>query len=219
VLGFLLSFSYSLTKDQFLQNEQPPISPERYGAQEEKLRKELIMIQEANINLGSELDEKQTIVREYEENLAKEEDLTSLASQAEELRLILGKVPVKGPGVTITLEDGQYDPSIININDYLVHEHHVFSVIYELYVAGAEAVSINGQRIQHNSYIVCNGPVITIDGVQYPAPFTIAAIGVPDTLGAALIIPGGVRDQLVNDQINFTLEENSSIAMESVLGD
>jgi len=219
VIGFLLSFSYSLTKDQFLQNDQSSVLPNRFEAQEEKVRKELVMIQEANLKLSDELFNKQSVVREFEENLAVEEDLTSLANQAELLRLILGKVPVSGQGVIVTLEDGQYDPSILNINEYLVHEHHVFKVINELYIAGAEAISINGQRIRHNSYIVCNGPVITVDGVQYPAPFTISAIGNSATMASALTITGGIRDQLVNDHINFTLDKNSNIAITSVLGD
>ena len=91
--------------------------------------------------------------------------------------MLLGKVKVKGPGLTVTLEDGTAGKVDENINDYLVHEQHVFKVINELYISGAAAVAVNGQRLNHDSYIVCNGPAITVDGQQFPAPFVITAIG------------------------------------------
>lgn len=121
--------------------------------------------------------------------------------------MYLGKVKVAGKGIDVTLEDGAYDPKKENVNSYIVHDHHVFKVINELYVSGAQAIAINGQRINHNSYIICNGPVITVDGVPFPEPFKISAIGDPDVLASALSITGGIKDQLVNDNIIFTVEK------------
>ena len=108
----------------------------------------------------------------------------TLAEDAEKYRMFLGKVKVKGKGVKVTLSDGAYDPKEANINNYLVHEHHVFKVVNELYISGAAAIAINGQRLTSHSYIVCNGPVITVDGVQHPAPFVITAIGDSDVLAS-----------------------------------
>ena len=51
--------------------------------------------------------------------------------------MFLGKVKVKGKGVTVTLADGDYNPNEPNINNYLVHEYHVFKVVNELYISGA----------------------------------------------------------------------------------
>ena len=104
-----------------------------------------------------------------------------------------------------------------NINDYLVHEQHVFKVINELYISGAAAVAVNGQRLNHNSYIVCNGPVITVDGQQYPAPFVITAIGDINVLEASLNLAGGVKDQLVNENIIFTILKQNEVVMEPYL--
>ena len=66
-----------------------------------------------------------------------------------------------------------------------------------LRISGAQGVSINGQRITANSYIKCTGPVITIDGKTFPAPFVIEAIGEADVLAAALHLKGGVIDGLI----------------------
>jgi uncharacterized protein YlxW (UPF0749 family) len=130
---------------------------------------------------------------------------------------VLGLLPVQGKGLAVTLQDGEYDPEAVNPNDYIVHESHIFQVINELYISGAEAISINGQRIHGNSHIVCTGPVITVDGVQHPAPFTIAAIGKPDVLASSIELGGGVRDQLVNDNVVVTLDESQIISMPAFL--
>ncbi len=42
-----------------------------------------------------------------------------------------------------------------------------------------------------------------IDGIEYPAPFEITAIGDPEVLSSALNLTGGVKDQLVNENIIF----------------
>jgi len=126
-------------------------------------------------------------------------------------------VKVKGPGVIVTLKDGHYNPSEENVNNYLVHERHVFMVVNELYAAGAEAVAVNGQRLSHRSYIVCNGPVIEIDGNQHPAPFEIAAIGDPEVLSAALELQGGIKDMLVSENIEVKIETKNEIVFNPLL--
>ncbi|MGG1678803.1 DUF881 domain-containing protein [Neobacillus sp. NRS-1170] len=217
VLGFMLAFSYHLTQIE-KQKEKPNLS----GKQYEKtltLRNQLIAQEETNRKLQKELNQKQDKVQKNEKNLAKEAQVfQNLAEDAEKYRMYLGKVKVKGSGVKVTLSDGAYDPKEDNINNYLVHEHHVFKVVNELYISGADAVAINGQRLTSHSYIVCNGPVITVDGIQHPAPFIITAIGDPDVLSSSLNLTGGVKDQLVNDNIIFSLEKESDITLNPILG-
>lgn len=217
VLGFMIAFSYHLTQIEN-QKEKPKLSDKQY----EKtlaLRDQLIAQEETNRKLQKELNQKQDEVLKNEKNLAKGAQVfQNLAEDAEKYRMFLGKVKVKGSGVKVTLTDGAYDPKEDNINNYLVHEHHVFKVVNELYISGADAVAINGQRLTSHSYIVCNGPVITVDGIQHPAPFIITAIGDPDVLDSALNLTGGVKDQLVNDNIVFTIEKENDITLNPILG-
>ncbi len=217
VLGVILAFSYHLTD---LKNQQTKRDLTNSQYQETlSLRNELIALEETNRKLQKELYEKQNKVQKNEKELAKEtEDFTSLANDTEKYRMFLGKVKVKGKGVKITLADGAYNPAEGNMNNYLVHEHHVFKVVNELYISGAAAVAINGQRLTSRSYIVCNGPVITVDGVPHPAPFIITAIGDPEVLASSINLSGGVKDQLVNDNIVFTLEKENEISLNPVLG-
>ncbi|MFD6440062.1 DUF881 domain-containing protein [Peribacillus sp. NPDC060186] len=213
VLGFMIAFSYNLTKDG-----QGAVKDKAWD-QEYELRQQLIKQEKENREFQKELLQKQAKVSNIEKDLAQEKQLFfNLAKDTEKYRMYLGKVKVKGTGLQVTLEDGSDMDSEANVNNYLVHEQHVFKVVNELYISGAEAVAINGQRLDHDSYIVCNGPVITIDGHQHPAPFIISAIGDPDILEASLDIPGGIKEQLVNENVIFTMEKQKKIIFDPIIG-
>lgn len=215
VLGYIIAFSYHLTQSE---NEKTEITGKQWERDIE-LRAQLVELEEKNRDIQKELNKKQERVREIEKEMSQEAQVYfNLAEDAEKYRMFLGKVKVKGKGVEVTLADGNYNPEEENINNYIVHEHHVFKVINELYISGAQAIAINGQRLSHNSYIVCNGPVIEIDGRQHPAPFIITAIGDAEVLASALNLTGGVKDSLVNENIQFTLEQKNEIIMEPILG-
>ncbi|PWW27465.1 uncharacterized protein YlxW (UPF0749 family) [Cytobacillus oceanisediminis] len=215
VLGYMMAFSYHLTQGE---NDKSAMTGKQWERDLE-LRNQLVELEEKNRALQKELNEKQENVLEIEKELSQEAQVYfNLAEDAEKYRMHLGKVKVKGEGVEVTLADGDYNPDEENINNYIVHEHHVFKVVNELYISGAAAVSINGQRLSHSSYVVCNGPVIEVDGYQHPAPFVITAIGDADVLSSALNLTGGVKDTLVDENIQFTLEKNDEIIMEPLLG-
>ncbi|MBN8191551.1 DUF881 domain-containing protein [Bacillus sp. NTK074B] len=217
VLGFILAFSFSLAN-----TEQAELGNRTNGQwkQEEALRDQILEYQQKNNKLQEKLYEQQDKIGNMEKEFSKEKQIYfNLAEDAEKYRMYLGKTKVKGPGVTITLSDAQYDPEEENANNYIVHEHHVFKVINELYIAGASVVAINGQRLKHDSYILCNGPVIQIDGIDYPAPFKITAIGDPDVLSSAMNITGGVKDQLVNDNIIFEMKKENTVILEPTVGE
>ncbi len=218
VLGYLLAFSYHLNQQREIESKANKMSDSQY-TETISLRNQLIDQEETNQKLQKELRKKQDKVLENEKALSKEaQGYSDLADDAEKYRMFLGMVKVKGKGVQVTLSDGAYDPKKGNVNNYLVHEFHVFKVVNELYISGASSVAINGQRLTSHSYINCNGPVITVDGNEFPAPFIITAIGNPDVLSAALSITGGVKDQLVNDNIVFKLEKEDEIIMNPILG-
>ncbi|WP_246288650.1 DUF881 domain-containing protein [Bacillus haikouensis] len=217
VLGFILAFSYSLAN-----SEESGLGNRSNGQwkQEEELRDQILEQQQKNNNLQEQLYEKQEKVVDIEKEFSKEKQIYfNLAEEAEKYRMYLGKTKVKGPGVKVKLSDADYKPNEDNANNYIVHEHHIFKVINELYIAGASAVSINGQRLKHDSYVLCHGPVIQIDGIEYPAPFEITAIGDPEVLSSAMNITGGVKDQLVNDNIEFSLEKKTDIVLEPLIGE
>jgi uncharacterized protein YlxW (UPF0749 family) len=213
ILGSMLAFSYQYTKEKAAKRE----ITDRQWQKEYEYRQQLIEIQKENRRLKNELVQKQNQVAEMEKELADQQTTyTDLAQRAEKLRMYVGKAKVKGKGIEITLSDASYIPSEQSATDYIVHEQHVFKVIHELLISGAEAIAINGQRISHRSYIVCNGPVIEVDGTQHAAPFVISAIGNPTVLTSALNIPGGVKDQLVQDNIMVKIDNKDEIVLDPI---
>ncbi|MCZ0755524.1 DUF881 domain-containing protein [Anoxybacillus sp. J5B_2022] len=213
VLGFMLSFSYQYTKEQTAKRNVT----DRQWQKEYEYRQLLIQAQEKNSKLKKQLLKKQEQIHQIEKELANEQNAyTGLVKEAEQLRMYIGKVKVKGKGIEVTLADASYIPSEQNATNYIVHEQHVLKVIHELLLSGAEAIAINGQRISHRSYIVCNGPVIEVDGVQHAAPFVISAIGDPNVLTSALNIAGGVKDQLVNDHVVVKIASKEEIVLDPV---
>ncbi|MGX1194043.1 uncharacterized protein YlxW (UPF0749 family) [Metabacillus sp. SLBN-84] len=214
VLGFLVAFSYQLTKEKQPENG---ISSEQWD-KEYETRQLLIKQEERNAELQKQLSDTQEKVRKIEEDLKNEKQLYfNLVEDAEKYRMYVGELGVKGEGIEVTLEDSSYIPEGENVNNYIVHEGHIFKVINELLISGASAVAINGQRLSHDSYIYCNGPVVTVDGNQFPAPFVISAIGDPAVLDQALNIAGGVVEQVAYDNIVITLEKKDEIKMNPLL--
>ncbi|MFT4413473.1 DUF881 domain-containing protein [Fredinandcohnia humi] len=216
VLGFMISFSYQFTREQM---ENHHVSDQQWN-EENRIRTQLNEQNEKNRKLQKELLEKQDQIQKIEEDLANEEQeqiYYNMVEEVEKYRMVVGEIGVKGPGVVVTLEDASYVPSGQDVNNYLVHESHLFKVINELYVSGAQAVSVNGKRLNHNSYIYCNGPVVVVDGDPFPAPFVISAIGDVDVLTPALNMNGGITDQLIQDNIVVKIESKTEIAMDPLL--
>lgn len=214
VLGFILAFSYRTvgSKQQELENV-----PTDLFLQEEQYREDLIEQQERNKELTNELLEKQSEIQKFEQKFSTQKgNHATLVEEARNLRLLLGVIPAIGAGVKVTLEDADYDPSVQNPNDYIVHESHVLRVVNELKIAGAQGLAINGQRINSYSYIKCTGPVIMIDGRTFPAPFVIEAVGDPKVLTPAMQLKGSVIDGLLQDNIIVTLEEMKEIQLTAI---
>ena len=98
-----------------------------------------------------------------------------------------------------------------------MHDLDVLSVINELKNAGAEAISINDQRLTPNSGIVCGGNIIDINGEKVGAPFIIKAIGLPEQL-AALNRPGGYLAKLKEYSIGVELKKSNKITIPKYTG-
>lgn len=125
-----------------------------------------------------------------------DEGSEALKTELEQMEITAGLTDVEGPGVTVVLEDSTQANVTGDGADYLIHDNDILSVINELRSAGAEAISLNGERILATSEVRCTGAVVTVNGRRYAAPYVIFAIGDPDTLYSALTMRNGVVDIL-----------------------
>ena len=105
-----------------------------------------------------------------EQNKALEKTLKegSFGAEMEELLSFAGLTEVTGTGVTVIMNDAGTKGGG-DMNAYLVHAEDLLSVVNELNGAGAEAVSINGQRMVGNSAITCAGSIVMVNGVRVAA--------------------------------------------------
>ncbi|MCR3956189.1 MAG: DUF881 domain-containing protein [Gudongella sp.] len=118
-----------------------------------------------------------------------EEDVRGNRSRA-------GYSALEGPGIEIVMYDNIGENIGLDFNDYIIHDVDIMNIINDLRVAGAEAISINDQRIIAWSEIKCGGPIIRVNGKSIGTPFMIKAIGDPQLLMAAVNAPGTYGDNL-----------------------
>ncbi|ANS24789.1 DUF881 domain-containing protein [Rhodococcus opacus] len=109
-----------------------------------------------------------------------------------------GLTPMTGPGVTVTLTDAPRDadgkyPVDASPDDLVVHQQDVQSVLNALWVGGAEAISMQDQRIVNTSAPRCIGNTLLLHGRTYSPPYVMSAIGDPTRLEAALANEPGIR--------------------------
>lgn len=117
--------------------------------------------------------------------------------ELERVRMEAGLLPVAGPGIIIVLDDSKRSRQPgENPNLYLIHDDDLLKVINELRAAGAEAISINEQRLLAMSEIRCAGPTLSVNNSRSAPPYEIKAVGNPQTLENSLKMRGGVIETL-----------------------
>ncbi|MDT3414845.1 uncharacterized protein YlxW (UPF0749 family) [Brevibacillus aydinogluensis] len=212
--GFLIATSIETTK--LLRTER---MNDLQFQQETQLNERILAEKEQNRQLEDQLLDLQRQVGKVEEAMAqRKSEAAAILSELEAARMMAGVVPVEGPGVVVTMQDSQNAASSADVTNYIVHEQDVRLVVNELRAAGAEAISINGQRLVSNSSIRCVGPTIIVNGIKSAAPFVITAIGDPNTLESALNLPGGVLSTL-RDFVQIEVAKKDKVVLPAFVGD
>ena len=187
--------------------------------EENNLRAEVLKYKERYENKYRELEKAEEELEKERENSTKDnEDLENKEKEIQQGNKMIGLTEVTGPGVIVTLSDSKRDASsVLNANSLIVHDGDILSVINELKNAGAEAISINDQRLVPTSSIVCGGNIIQINGEKIGAPFVIKAIGLPEQL-AALERPGGYLEILKGYSIEVDFKKSNNITIPKYTG-
>ena len=187
--------------------------------EENNLRAEVLRYKEKYDNKVKELEKAETeLEQERESSTQNNSELQKKEEEITNGNKILGLAEVTGPGVIVTLTDSKKDiNSALDPSSLIVHDLDVLSVINELKNAGAEAISINDQRIVPTSGIICGGNIIDINDEKVGAPFEIKAIGLPEQL-AALNRPGGYLERLKSDGIGVELKKSNNITIPKYTG-
>lgn len=177
------------------------------GMREEELRKEIIEWKEKYNEIDTQVKATNEKIEEYT-NLIQNNKQSSelLDKELKEYNTLIGKTTVTGDGVILKLTDAleaQYTGSNLV---YLVNE---------LKYAGAEAISINGQRIINMTDIVTiNERYILINGDRVNSPYEVKAIGSVQELEKILNFPkDGFIEDYKSKGYNIEMTSSSNISI------
>lgn len=204
VLGALLAVS--LKTQQALRRDG---TPQRPGQLIEAYRS----AKAANTTLRAQVTDLQRKLTTYEYQISKGTGASqTLNKELQDVKFMAGLTAVEGPGVIVTLRDSKkrvVGESIAPALEAIIHDSDIRNVVNEMRVAGAEAISVNGQRLTSTSAIRCAGSVILVNGVNVAAPYELKAIGDPKTIDGALRMPNGIADSFIAypDMIDISQEE------------
>ena len=136
-----------------------------------------------------------------------------LEEELSELNLALGKTDVTGPGIVLTIKDGPDTETKVDAEELLV-------IVNNLKDAGAEAISVNEQRIVDQSYIVLiNSNFIKVNGQRIVGPYVIKAIGNGSYLESALFGNGGYAEELKALGVEVTITKENKINISKYEGE
>jgi len=106
-----------------------------------------------------------------------------LSTRLSRLAVRTGAAAVTGPGVKVVVDDNPNATSSVQ----RVLDKDLQKLVNGLWAAGAEAIAVDGQRLSNLSAIRHAGSAITVNGRSLSAPYTVLAIGDPDTLPARFV--------------------------------
>ncbi len=198
VLGFMLSMQFRIAMDQ-----RASLPYQRTAELSARL-----------LQAEKERDALQEQLAKMEETATKKASDPAAQQTIQELRLRSGQVALTGPGVIVTIDDSKIASKAgDNQNLYIIHDDDLLKVINELRAAGAEAISVNGQRLMATSEIRCAGPTLSVNNVRSAPPYEIRAIGDTQTLENSLRMRGGVMETLRvwGIQLEIQVAENVTV--------
>ncbi len=157
---------------------------------------DLVSLVQAQLRRNADLTRQVTAVRaEVDAATAAQNQTTDAVPQLAEQARLAGLTAVTGPAVTVTLNDAPTSVAADGIDADLlvVHQQDIQSVANVLWAGGAEAMTIQGQRVISTTGIKCVGNTVVLHGIPYAPPYVVSAIGDPDRLRAALAGAESIR--------------------------
>lgn len=112
--------------------------------------------------------------------------LKNLKESIDDIKLKAGLTDVKGAGIIVKLNDAEVRKKNVLVEDIIIHDKDIVLILNELKKAGAQAISINNERVIATSEQICAGPTVRINKRRYAVPYEIKAIGDPEELFANL---------------------------------
>lgn len=160
-----------------------------------QLEQTVVLLKEAE-SKKENLEKQVTELRKQIEELHNSSEIGIPQAQLDKIYVIAGLTEIKGKGITVELDDRNSSKLPTPDNDGLIHSDDILKLINELKSAGATALAVNNQRLVTTSEIIEAGSSIMVNQTRLVSPYTIYAIGDPETLKVSLSIRGSIIEYL-----------------------
>lgn len=133
--------------------------------------------------------------------------------------VLVGTTAVRGTGFTVTLDDSSLSQSPTgNVNDLVIHSQDVQAVVNGMWAAGAEAISVNGQRLVATSAILCVGNTLLLNGSVKAPPYEISAVGADRERYAADQLVRQLRADADRYALGYSVGRNQQLTIPAYAG-
>lgn len=146
------------------------------------------------------------------------DSLRRLYAQLEEARIAAGLIALTGPGLAFQLEDGGQGGAGL---DGLVTAHDVRVLVQELWLAGADGIAVNGERLVGSTTVIDIGGSMLVNSAYVAPPYTVTAIGPADLyarLRSSVAFVEFVQGRLERSGIRLSVAEPDSVDLPAFAG-
>lgn len=207
ILGVMLSMQFRVTRE--IHHNETIQRTQELSGQITQMKKDRDSLQDQVKNLRAQI-----------ETLSTGPHASQLKEEMDQAAVLAGSTELTGPGVQVTLNDSSISVKPgENPNLYVLHDEDVLRVLNEIKAAGAEAISINGQRLLATTEIRCTGPTIVLNkNKRLAPPYVITAIGNPETIDNSLMMRGGVAETLLFYGIQVSVKRMPQVTVPAYTG-
>jgi uncharacterized protein YlxW (UPF0749 family) len=218
IICFILGFGLTLQIKSVYKNNSDINNTEM--ARADQLQQMLNDAKQQNTDLVKQVYDYKTSLDNFRSEQAKTGDITkALNDQLTKTEIMAGVTNVEGPGIIVTMNDSNSNvPAGGDPSNYIIHDIDILQVLNELRDAGAEALSLNGERILSTTEVRCAGNTVSVNNRRYSTPFVIKAIGQPDNLKSALLMKNGIVEMLGQWNIEVLVETNNDLVINGYSG-
>ena len=205
LLGILLALQYKgVDLSEKLKNEE--------YVRIEDVKNQLLSEVRKNQELLTINSDLQIKIEEFQNSFGDEnERVAMIEKELDRLKLFLGLYSVKGSGIIVTLDRGTHEFSSIRDTDLL-------KLVNELKASGAQAISINEERLLSMTEIREAGNFMIINGRKIAEPYSIKAISDKDKLDSSINMIGGVVEEL-KLYMGVEIEKSDEVIIEKINDD
>ena len=196
ILALVMSMQFKVVKETDITSIET--------MREKELRDELANWKEKYNEINQKYEEVSAKVKEYQEKKQSDSETSKLLQEElDQLNKALGKTEVQGEGIEITLTDTEENK---------LSADNLLTIVNDLKLAGAEAISINNERVVNMTDIVDIGNTfIKVNGQRISSPYVIKTIGNQTYLESGVSGNGGSVDKLQKDGYDAKIEKNKKI--------